>query len=452
MALFNCFIFSLLIIGLVLYGLWNSKAIKTENSYLLAKRELKFFPLMTSLVMTEFNTASLLAFSSMGYLASWWGFSLCSIFLIGLLFYAFAVAKKWKQFNGVSVAHFFSERYNQTTGRIVAIILYCAMIGFSAVYLRSLTLLFKPLFPHLSIWIISAFITLLVMAMVFRGGLVSIIRIDIISFCLMLLMLPWLIYFAEKLPTISHAIPPSLSQMQAHLPIKFVVSLVILTMFSNIAAPWYGQKVVAAKTPRIAKQAVFSAACVISLFYAIGICSTALLRQKGVVLHNADMAIPYLIMNALPPLTHGLAYGLLFTIGATTLSGVWNAMSTILIGKLSQAASLKRSYSFSFISIIACYLVANISSDNLLNSMILANIPVVAISFALLAGFYWCKATQYAAYASIIIGIIWGCFCYWHYGIARLYTWHWAIVGVPLIFITGIVTTQLTLLWKNHRP
>jgi len=75
--------------------------------------------------------------------------------------------------------------------------------------------------------------------------------------------------------------------------------------------------------------------------------------------------------------------------------------------------------------------------------MLLANIPIVALSFALLAGFYWRRAKRISVYLSTITGIIWGIFCYLYYGEQQLYTWHWAIVGIPLIFIIGIVSTLI---------
>ena len=79
--------------------------------------------------MTEFNTATLIAFSSAGYYARWWAISLPCVFLIGLLFYASTVAKKWKLFNGISVAAYFSQRYGRDVGILAAIILFTAMTG-----------------------------------------------------------------------------------------------------------------------------------------------------------------------------------------------------------------------------------------------------------------------------------------------------------------------------------
>jgi Na+/proline symporter len=69
---------------------------------------------------------------------------------------------------------------------------------------------------------------------------------------------------------------------------------------------------------------------------------------------------------------------------------------------------------------------------------------VAALSFALLAGFHWKRATTAGAWASMIVGVVWGVGCYVVVGEAGGYTWPWAMYGIPLIFATGIITSLLT--------
>src|SRR3989338_9316316 len=95
--------------------------------------------------MTEFNSATLISFSSLGYIAGFWALVLPFIFLFGLIFYALTVAEKWKAFDGLSVAGFFSKRYGKNMGTYASILLLLAMLGFSAAYIKSLILLFHPI-------------------------------------------------------------------------------------------------------------------------------------------------------------------------------------------------------------------------------------------------------------------------------------------------------------------
>jgi Na+/proline symporter len=93
---------------------------------------------------------------------------------------------------------------------------------------------------------------------------------------------------------------------------------------------------------------------------------------------------------------------------------------------------------------LSSWLGATFLVDQILDRLILANIPVAALSFALLAGFHWKRATTAGAWASMIVGVAWGVGCYVVVGEAGGYTWPWAMYGIPLIFATGIITSLFT--------
>lgn len=84
---------------------------------------------------------------------------------------------------------------------------------------------------------------------------------------------------------------------------------------------------------------------------------------------------------------------------------------------------------------VLCWLGANLLVDDVLNRLILANIPVAALAFALLAGFHWPRATTAGAWASAVVGVAWGIGCFLVVGEAGGYTWPWAMYGLPLIFL-----------------
>ena len=88
---------------------------------------------------------------------------------------------------------------------------------------------------------------------------------------------------------------------------------------------------------------------------------------------------------------------------------------------------------------ICSFLLANLLVDRVFDKLILANIPVAALSFALLAGFYWKKANRYGALASMIVGWAVGIMTYLYFGEAGGYIWYWVMIGIPTIFISGVV-------------
>ncbi len=447
----NFYIFAA-VIGLLLgVGIYKTRHIQLESSYLFAERKTSWGALTATLVMTEFNSATLLSFCSLGYVAGFWALILPAIFLIGLLFYALTVAEKWKRFDGFSVAGFFREKYGNKIGVFASSLLLLSMLGFSAAYIKSLALLFQPLFPQLNLWIISATLVGTILAMMLKGGLTAIIRTDILSFFMTLLFIPLMIFFVWNLPT-EEILPFSLAQGQEILPIHFVFSLTILTMFTYILAPWYGQKIFAAQSAKTAYWAVFSAAVFVFFLYGAAIFATALLKQKGIECSSAEQALPQLINQFFPLGFKGFAFAILFTTSATTLTGVWSAMTAMLIGDFlkPKIASRNRPIWITTCFAVLSYLLANSLVDHVFDKLILANIPVAALSFGLLAGFYWQKVTRLGVYLSIIVGCMCGVGSYLRFGESGGYTWYWAVYGIPLSFLAGVIGSYGSLKLRNR--
>lgn len=435
---------------LVFIGLKNDQKKCDQNNYLLANKETSLFSLIATLVMTELNSSTMIAFSSLGYITGLWGLAFPFIFLVALLFYGLAVAKKWKEFDGLSVAGFFTKRYSLFVGKIVSLFLLGAMLGFSAVYVKSLTVIFSPLFPNTPFWLLSLILVITMLIMTLKGGLVAIIRTDIFSFCLFCLFLPLVLFFSWKATGFC-----SLETLNTHFPIEkslqiappsFVFSLIILSMFTYILAPWYGQKIFSAKSKTVAKKSVLIASVFVFLFYGMAVLSTALLSVSGKALASAEQAFPEVIISFLPNGLRGIGFSLFFSAAATTLCGAWNTMSSLWIADLapktnSENKAVKSTLFFALVS----YILANLFVDSIFNKLILANIPILALSFALLGGFYWKGASTMGALTSLSVGLFWGCFTYLYFGEAGFYQWYWVMWGLPLIFGSGIAVSLLQL-------
>lgn len=427
---------------LLVYAFKQSVPKNTEQ-YSVANRNVGIFALTATLVMTEFNTATLISFSSLGYLSGLKALVLPLIFLIGLIFYALTVAKKWKEFNGLSVVDFFIHRYGSTVGLIATLFLFMAMAGFSATYLKSLTLLFENVFPDTSYWIISAYIVFLTLFMVIRKGLVSIMKVDVFAFVIVLVMLPWILYktwaedFVLEIPIHTPAFNSEI------LGADFVWSLIFLTMFSYILAPWYGQRIFAAKSIRVAYISVIISAFFVFLFYSIGVLISYVLALKGLDLSNPEKSFPYALGFSLKNYFYPAGYVLLFLISSTTLTGVWNAMANITLEFTKPIKIKNKNIIMMLVCAFVTYFLSNMLVDNILNKMILANIPIVSLSFALFAGFYWPKVTLPGIYTSVAIGIVLGIGFYLYFGEAGCYTFYWAFIGIPIIFISGFLVSWL---------
>jgi Na+/proline symporter len=433
-------VFVALLALFAMIGIAKNRKIQSEESYLFAERKCGLFGLTCTLIMTELNTATLLAFAGLGYIVGLRALFLPLIFLIGLVFYGLSVAKKYKELNASSVTALLRERYGKPFAQLASIFLIGSMMGFTATYVKSVTLIFSPVFPMWNGWILSGYLVLVILLMTLRGGLIAIIRTDITSFLLICLIFPLFLFYTKREAGVSE-----IQSLPNLLPHRFIISLVILTMFTYILAPWYGQKIFSAKSKRVAFSAVILAAIFVFIFYGVGVLSTAYLKASGIVISSPDMAIPAIINLYFPTGLKGVAYATLFMISGTTLAGVWSAMSSMVITDFGRSSTnYRQGLLLTLLFAATSYVLGNTLVDKILDKLILANIPVAALSFALLAGFYWKKASTTGAVLSSIIGFSWGLFCFLYFGEKGLYTWYWALWGIPLIFGSGILGSFLS--------
>jgi len=428
-----------------------------QDDFLVADRRLGVFPLTATLVMTEFNTSTLLAFSAVGYLAGPMALALPLVFLVGLAFYTLTVAKPWKRFNRLSVAELFAERYSPALGRVASVLLLLAMLGFGATYVKSLTLLFSPFVPGVPVPLAAALLTTVVLLVALPGGLVSVVRSDVVSFVLTLVLVPVLLWIGMSMSAplggltsvfdpSQMTVDPVAQWSHPSLPFRFVVTLMALTCFTYIAAPWYGQKIFAARDERTAYLAVAWSAVLVFVLYGGLSLAAAHLRVVTPDLADAQQAVPTMVQAWLPAGVRGAGFALLFAAALTTLAGVWTAMAAMVAADFGWTAARDVRTQRRVIAVIAALhcLGAVTLVDNILDRLILANIPVVALSFALLAGFHWPKATTAGAWASVVVGFVWGVGCFVIVGEAGMYTWPWAMYGIPLIALVGVAVSLLT--------
>jgi Na+/proline symporter len=332
--------------------------------------------------------------------------------------------------------------------------LLTAMIGFCATYVKSLTLIFLPLAPALSPALLGALFAAIVVAVILPGGLLSVVRSDVASFVVTVIALPLLLLVgagrAAPLGGLAHAFPseqlrfaPVEQWSHPLLPFWFVTTLIVLTCFTYIAAPWYGQKIFAAKSERTAFAAVAWSAVLVFTLYGVTVLAAAYYRVVRPELNDPQLVLPMMMIDWLPPGVRGVGYAVLFAAAVTTLGGVWTAMAAMIAVDFgsSRAGTIGTQRLVLCTIAVLSWLGATFLVDDILERLILANVPVAALSFALLAGFHWPGATTRGAWASVVVGVLWGAGSYVMLGEAGGYTWTWAMYGIPLIFVTGIVTS-----------
>jgi solute:Na+ symporter, SSS family len=328
-----------MVVGLLVWT--GSRRARRDEEFLLADRSVRLFPLVATLVMTEFNTSTLLAFSAAGYRAGPMAIGLPLVFLVGLTFYTLTVARAWKRFNRLSVAELFSLRYSRSLGRFASALLLLAMTGFSATYVKSLGLIVAPWAPAVPFPALSAALTLAVLLIILPGGLVSVVRSDVVAFIITVVVAPLLLWagiqasaphggLAAAFPADQLVFDPVAQWTHPAIPFRFVSTLVVLTCFTYIAAPWYGQKIFAASSERTAFLAVGCASVLVFGLYGLLLLAAAHFRVVSPDLADAQGVVPAMMAAWFRPGLRGVGFAALAAAAFTTLAGVWTAMAAMV--------------------------------------------------------------------------------------------------------------------------
>lgn len=450
-------IFFVFLIFLLIVGIISSKNINNQAQYLVANRDTKIFQLIATLVMTEFNATTFVSHAAAGYSAGLRALALPAVLLVCLLFYAVTVAKKWKAFNGESIANYFSIRYSKLLGRFAAICFIFVMLGLTSTFIKSFCILLNSIFAQYNSWIISAFLVLVVGLITIRGGLKSIICIDTISFIAILIFMPIMIYFCLNLANSNmHVVNKTWTMPHQTLPIKFIASFMPFCCLCYLASPWYGQKIVSANSENVSYKAVIYAAIFLFFLYGSGVFCSKVLFDKGVALEQSNDVLGYIISQVLPNGFKGFGIAIIFIISTTAISSAWNVMTALIIGdvKSRNKNSFKLNILLTTFWCITSYLIANLLIDDVYSKMILINIPLGSFSFAILGGFYWKATNNIGAIVSILVGIISGGLAYYYYGQNGNWLWVWMITGMPLVFLSGTFFSyflnKIPFAHKNH--
>ena len=159
----------LYLIAVLSYGLWKARNVSTCDDFLVAGRTLGLFVLVGTLVMTEFNTATMIGYASYGYTGGRLGTFLALSLVIALASYTFMVAKRWKRLNAISIAEMFVERYNYKFKILAVILIVFTLSLLSTTYLKAAAIVFS-ITMNVSLFWTVIFISCVVLIFTLAGG------------------------------------------------------------------------------------------------------------------------------------------------------------------------------------------------------------------------------------------------------------------------------------------
>lgn len=177
------------------------------------------------------------------------------------------------------------------------------------------------------------------------------------------------------------------------------------------------------------------AAFIVSLIYLIAVYTTA--KYAGMInLSNPNKAFTSIVTTLFSRPILVTFYIVMFLIALTTIVALWNIMASMCFVHFQRNKSEKKNIITVIIIAILSYTLANTFIDQVLDKMLLFNIPIAALAFSLLYGFYGSRTNFLGAILSTIVGIVSALYCYLLFK-QEEFVFYWSFICIPLSFIVG---------------
>ena len=454
------------IIAVIVYGIYKSRNVKNSEDFLVAGRSLGLFTLVATVVMTEFNTATMVGYSSFGYKAGLYSQLILVSMFIGFVFYTFVVAKRWKRINATSIIELFELRYNKSFRLLTTFMIVSLLLFLSPAYLRAVGLIFSS---SLGISLTTTVIIISGIVLVFSvvGGMMAVAHTNALSFVLTLIVLPLVWYFTKshaiELGGLEQVFPEKYLSLNPVgmwndevMPFSMIFSVYILLFLIYMQSPWYAQLMTAAKSEKIAYSSMGIGAVLIVIVYGFSMQIASYVRVGFPDLADPQLALAMAINNWVPVGVAGLMLAVILAIGQTTMGTIWNNIVSIASNDIykrifDKSASEKKVLRFSRIATLVIALFTIIVSitivDQVMNVLFVGNIIMASLFFPALGGFLWWKTGQRAVWITTVTSIIVGFISVilmiqsQKYNIDDWMFFYYVIV-MPAIIIMGIIISN----------
>lgn len=418
-------VFFLYLGGLLLFGIYKSLRVRTLDDFLVANRDLGFWVLAGTLVMTEFNPSTMVWMTGLGYLGGPPALLLAGIFIVGLGLYTLVVAKRWKRLNLTSLAELFELRYNRAFRLAASLLIIFALSLFSIGYLKATTRVFGAALG-VDENLIALLLCISVLAVTLLGGLTSVAWTDLFSFLVAVLMIPVLFFSAWSesgglgalrtgYPESALTLDPVGQWDSGPVPYHLILTVYFVITWVYLLAPWYAQRMFAARDEGVAYRSMACSTVLVTLLYGMVILVGSLYFTVNPDLPDeaaADQVLGLAIDQWMPVGLKGLLLATVFAICQTTMSSIWNthaAMTTedLYRGIFRRSASERERFIAAKVitGLLALFtVIALFNFDATVREInFLGNIFFASLFFAGIGGFLWRRITATAAWTTLVL-------------------------------------------------
>ena len=451
------------ILAVIGYGVWKSRNVKDNEGFLVAGRSLGLFILVATVVMTEFNTATMVGYSSFGYQAGLYAQLILFAMFLGFVSYTMVVAKRWKRINATSIIELFEIRYNKSYRLLTTFMIVTLLLFFSPAYLRAVGLIFaSSLGLSLEATVIIISVTVLIFSIV--GGLTAVAHTNTLSFLVTIIALPLMWYFtrssAIELGGLEQVFEPKYLNPNpigmwndTAMPFSFIFSTYVLLFLIYMQSPWYAQLMTAAKSEKIAYASMGIGAVLIVILYGLAVQVSAYVRVGFPDLSDPQLALAMAINNWVPVGVTGLMLAVILAIGQTTMGTIWNNMVSITSNDIYKRiidpnVSDKKILRISRLTTLGIAIFTIIVSitivDQVINTLFVGNLIMASLFFPTLGGFLWWKTGEKSVWITTVISIVSGFLLLFIINRAEGYDlndwmFYYYVIVSPLTILLGIV-------------
>lgn len=451
---------------LIAMAVLSHRKTKNYEDYNLAGRRLGLPRLVATLGAAEFNTATLIGGASVAYLYGFvglWYTSLIFIFVFGI--YAFTVAKPYRRLEINTIAEFFERRFGGNRGEVTRGVASFITLTFTwiapSTYLAGLAVITSVLLGVGTLTTVIV-LTLFVLVLALAGGFMTAVSLDVIAYIMIIIFIPILFYVgysnAGGFSAFSDVYEAEFLSLEPVWDLEQFGFAAILTwglqnILLYIAAPWYGQRVFAAKTEKIAYRAMLVNTVMITVLYGTVVLTTMFSRVLLPDLEAAEEGLPQLVSEFAPPILQGLILVMLLLVGISTMVAIWNSAVSIVINDfVRRYFARNRSDNYYIWASRVVFVILGASTlffaltfiGNILLALTYVSVFTAMLAFPILAGMFWKRFHTTAALASMLTSIA-------YVSIALIFSFPYHFISPIGFVISVIVGTVVAFVYKEER-
>jgi SSS family solute:Na+ symporter len=328
-------------------GLWVSRRVRGSGDFFVAGRALPGAMVFVTLLAANIGAGSTVGATGLGYrhgLAAWWWSGSAAI---GCLVLGLVVAPRMhrlaREHGFFTVGDFLQWRFDRSIRVLIAAILWVGTVALLSGQLIAMAWAFEVIAGLPRVW--GALLSGLILTAYFSGGgLVASAWVNLLQLVTLLVGFLVAVPLAWSagggwagLRAAAGADAAARYGSLEGMGLAGILGLVVIFVPSFIVSPGLIQKTFGARTPGAASRAALGNAGALALFAFVPAIFGMAMRSVEPGLSNAELALPRLTMDVLPPWLGGLGLAALFAAELSSADAILFMLSTSLSRDLYQA-------------------------------------------------------------------------------------------------------------------